>query len=133
LERGVFRVTDSFLKHALDILQNSEDSEDRRFKFQITTKVQNRNKAVRLLKQMNEHSQLVAEWNFSHSSACGEFLNVLVVSLIHFVHVFAPQNLVMRQMMIRTFESVLFLQNICVIFVFAQWHPTRPSHHLRAM
>jgi hypothetical protein len=59
LDRGIFRLTDSFIKHGFDILSQSDREEDRRFQLELLMRVQNKNKFQRILKQFPDVAALL--------------------------------------------------------------------------
>ena len=60
LDHGLFRVTDSFMKHALDVLHASEETRDIDFLFKLMTHIPNMKKLLRLLKPIAGGPSLLA-------------------------------------------------------------------------
>ena len=61
LERGVFRMTDSFMNHIEHILGQSTDPQDAHIKFLMASKMARKKKALQLLRKFRENGPLMAE------------------------------------------------------------------------
>jgi len=61
VQQGVFRMTDAFMQHVVEILDGSSDKESVRFKMALVAELPNKNKILRFQKKISEYAPLVVE------------------------------------------------------------------------